>query len=222
MFNLGRYFGIPLQLHFSAAVAVVVVGLIGFLTADSSAMATAAEQMIVLSLAFGVIVFHEYGHALVALSRGKSVHSITIWLLGGVAAINMDNQAANYSPRDEFWISVAGPAVNFVFFVFGLVALTITPDAGLISYGVKVFAAVNLILLLFNLLPAFPMDGGRILRSILVLMFNRDTANVWVSRVATVFGSAFIVFGVWQSSFLLPIIGVVVLYINNSERHNIN
>jgi Zn-dependent protease/predicted transcriptional regulator len=114
-------------------------------------------------LLFASIVLHELGHAVVARRRGVAIEGIDLWLLGGVARL----KGAPHRPGDELRYAVAGPAVTVgVVALFGVVALALpagTPDElrALVDYQLY----VNALILGFNLLPAFPLDGGRILRA---------------------------------------------------------
>src|ERR1019366_5513181 len=116
-------------------------------------------------LLFASILAHEFGHAIVARRRGIEVEEIDLWLLGGVS--RMRGQA--HEPMDELRYALAGPAVTAVIAVcFGVGALLLpasTPPA--ISALIAYQALVNCLILVFNLMPAFPLDGGRVLRSLL-------------------------------------------------------
>ncbi len=116
-------------------------------------------------LLFASILAHEFGHAIVARHRGIEVEEIDLWLLGGVS--RMRGEA--HDPRDELRYALAGPAVTAVIAAcFGAVALLLpasTPPV--VQALVEYQALVNGLILVFNLLPAFPLDGGRVLRSLL-------------------------------------------------------
>ncbi|MFI5004273.1 MAG: site-2 protease family protein [Solirubrobacterales bacterium] len=116
-------------------------------------------------LLFASILAHEFGHALVARRHGIEIEEIDLWLLGGVS--RMRGEA--HDPEDELRYAIAGPAVTAVIAAcFGLLALLLpasTPDAVVALVGYQ--ALVNGLILVFNLLPAFPLDGGRVLRSLL-------------------------------------------------------
>ncbi len=102
------------------------------------------------------LVAHELGHSLVALRNGVGVRSITLWLFGGIA--ELDGHPSE--PRAALHIAAAGPAVSFA--LAAIAAATAPLFDGLVQQSVLWFAAINVILAVFNLLPAFPMDGGRI------------------------------------------------------------
>lgn len=146
-------------------------------------------------LLFVSILAHEFGHALVARRYGIEVEEIDLWLLGGVS--RMRGEA--HEPGDELRYALAGPAVTAVVAVcFGAATLLLpssTPAAvkALIEYQ----AYVNTAILVLNMLPAFPLDGGRVLRSLLWKRSGRlTTATETAARVGRGFGYAMIAFGV--------------------------
>lgn len=158
--QIGRPFGIPIQVHWSFLLLFAFLAFQGAAIGGVSGLLITAFQTIAI---FTFVTLHELGHALTAIRGfGIGVRRITLWPLGGVAEIDM----GRLSPRAEFWITAAGPAVNFA------LAIVLTPlaVAGHILAGWTLpiwMVAANLILGVFNLLPAFPMDGGRLLRAFL-------------------------------------------------------
>jgi Zn-dependent protease len=183
---------------------------------------------------FGSIVLHELGHAFVALRRGIGISSIQLWIFGGMARMTRESD----SPRTEFEVAVAGPLVTLAIVIVltaigvGAVGWHGFKEAALVQSGSGVsailavigwLATVNLLVLVFNLLPAFPMDGGRIVRAIAWWRTgNRASATRFAANLGRVFGYLFVgaglllvfdgyVFGgVW-----LALIGLVV---NGSAR----
>ncbi|HEX7293450.1 MAG TPA: site-2 protease family protein [Solirubrobacterales bacterium] len=183
---------------------------------------------------FGSIVLHELGHALVAIRNGIGITSIQLWIFGGMARMDRESD----SPATEFKVAVAGPLVTLAIVVVltavGLIAAG--PDefwkAVLIESDAEVsgalaavawLASINFLVLIFNLLPAFPMDGGRIVRALAWWRTgDRSSATRFAARLGRVFAYIFIggglllvfdgaVFaGVW-----LALIGVVI---NGSAR----
>ena len=137
-------------------------------------------------LLFASILAHEFGHAIVARRRGIEVQEIDLWLLGGVS--RMRGEA--HDPRDELRYALAGPAVTAVLAAcFGVAALLLpssTPAAvrALVEYQ----ALINCLLLVFNLMPAFPLDGGRVLRS---LLWRRSGNMVRSTETAASVGRGF-------------------------------
>ncbi len=136
---------------------------------------------------FIAIIFHELSHSLVARKFGLSMKGITLFIFGGVAEMTEEPP----SPRAEFFMAIAGP-ISSIILGLGLFGIRFLgegigwskPVLGVISY----LAFINLILAGFNLLPAFPLDGGRMLRSILWGM--KDNLR-WATRIASSIGSAF-------------------------------
>ncbi len=114
-------------------------------------------------LFFASVLAHELGHSFVALRTGLPVRSITLFLFGGVAQIAREPSR----PSQEFWIAVAGPAVSVALgLLFGLLALS-APARSPLEALAGWLSRINFLLALFNLLPGFPMDGGRVLRAVL-------------------------------------------------------
>src|SRR3954451_22525714 len=126
---------------------------------------------------FASILLHELGHAFVSIRRGIRISSITLWIFGGVARMDRDSD----SPGTEFKVAAAGPLVTFGVLVacsaFGMAtstphefirAMRLGPTPGISEAGAVVawVASINLLVLVFNLIPAFPLDGGRIARAV--------------------------------------------------------
>ncbi len=136
---------------------------------------------------FFSILFHEFWHSWVARKYGVPIRGITLFVFGGVAEMEEDPQ----SPKSEFWIAIAGPLASmFLAMVFYLIFQTAQtmnwsePVVTLFMY----LGLINFILALFNMIPAFPMDGGRILRAVLWYWKNDQR---WATRIAASMGSMF-------------------------------
>jgi len=167
--TLGRVAGVPIGLNWSWT---LVFGLLVWSLAHDVFPATnpglqsgtyGAMAIVAVTLFFGSLLLHELGHALAAKHAGIEVEGITLWLLGGVARI----RGSLPGPRAELRLAGAGPLVTAgVAVVCGAIALATHPGAAV--DGVATWLAyVNLVLLGFNLLPALPLDGGRLLRAAL-------------------------------------------------------
>jgi Zn-dependent protease len=153
---------------------------------------------------FGSIVLHELGHAFVALRNDIGIASIQLWIFGGMARMNRESD----SPRTEFEVAVAGPLVTLaIFLVLTAVGIGVAgwdefrdaaaakSDAGVSGLLAMVawLASINLLVLVFNLLPAFPMDGGRIVRAIAWWRTgNRSSATRFAANLGRVFAYLFI------------------------------
>jgi Zn-dependent protease len=191
--RLGRLFGIPLYIHPTFLIPAAWI----LFSAWPNGVFLAIFYLAWFLTTFACIVLHEYGHALMARLFGVGTRDITVYPIGGLARLErMPEQ-----PAEELLIALAGPAVNLVIALllapivvlgwrFGLLSGA-QPDlsAGLAPVAVwfVLFVMVsNLILLVFNLLPAFPMDGGRVLRALLSLVTSRLAATEIAAGIGTV------------------------------------
>jgi len=216
---------------------IVIVWLSGFYGDILNDPGSTESYLLALASAvgfFGSILLHEMGHAFAARRSGIGINTIRLWLFGGVAEMSQESD----SPGTEFKIAVAGPVVTLliavVLCVIGIqsagidnfrdaLEMRITADTtGLITM-IAWLAAVNLLVLGFNLLPAFPMDGGRIVRSIAwKVTGKRGAATRFAAGLGRIFGFLFIGLGVlWVisgnvfSGLWLAMIGFLV---NGSAR----
>jgi len=147
---------------------------------------------------FASIIAHEFMHSLVARNSGLPIRGITLFVFGGVAHMEQEPPSA----KAEFWMAAAGPAtsvaIGSIFYGLRIIAKSRgwpTPVVGIIAY----LAFINWILAVFNLLPAFPLDGGRILRAILwSWRKNIRWATRVASRIGSFFGILLIVYGILQ------------------------
>ena len=144
---------------------------------------------------FVSVLLHELGHSVVALRYGIPVRSITLFLFGGVAQIGAEPPSA----LAEFLIAVAGPLVSLalavIFFAAEPMVRRMTPLLGLAEY----LALINLALVVFNLIPGYPLDGGRVFRAIVwAITGSMRRATLIAAYVGRFFAFLFIFFGVWQ------------------------
>ena len=201
---LGRIAGIRVGVNLSVFVIVVILvlglaaGRLPAIYPGLSLAAYIAAAVVAALLFLGSLLAHELAHSLVARRNGIEVESIVLWLLGGVATLRGEPK----SPGADFRIAVAGPLTSVgLAVVFGLAAagLTLLNVDGL-TLGVLIYLAVtNAMLGLFNLLPAAPLDGGRILRAALWRWRgNRQTAAVSAARAGRLLGFGLIALGVLQ------------------------
>lgn len=196
--------GIPVRVHplllvaFSAVLVGTVVGF-GWRPALAAAVA-------LLGLSLSVLV-HELGHALVAKTYGIATHHITLHLFGGVTALEREAR----DPSAEVAIAVAGPLGNAVLAVLAVPAAV---DGGLVA---RWFVGINVVMGLFNLIPAFPMDGGRILRGVCSAQGDRVRATRVALQVSGVFAIGMLVLGViWMPT--LAMAGAFLLVVNLFEQ----
>jgi Zn-dependent protease len=185
-------------------------------------------------LFFGSILLHELGHALVSVRHGIAISGITLWMFGGVARMEQDSD----SPGTEFKVAIAGPAVTAIIVVL-CVALGLllagadefrdaalvedTTDASPIAALIAWLGSINLLVLLFNLVPAFPLDGGRIARAIAwKVTGNRTGATRFAATLGQGFAYILIAVGIFLA-FQGDIIGgiwlaVIGFILNGSAR----
>jgi Zn-dependent protease len=159
---------------------------------------------------FGIVLLHEFGHALACRSVGGNANRIVLWPLGGVAYVDPPPR-----PGATLWSIAAGPLVNVVLAPILFGGAFVARTAGLpasspdLYHLVTTIAWINLVLLVFNILPVYPLDGGQILRSLLWFVLGR-ARSLMVAAVIGVFGAvAFIGLALlWRSGWL----GVIALY----------
>lgn len=176
--------GIPIRLHWSFL--ALFAGFSVYALATGGPTALAATVVVGLAL-FTSVVLHELGHALAARHYGIGTDNITLYPFGGIAAITGMPKSA----RQELVIAIAGPAVNGALFL-GAALLW-----GALGWRILLtVAALNLMMGLFNLIPAFPMDGGRVLRATLATRMGWFRASDLAMRIGKAFAWVFLVVGV--------------------------
>jgi Zn-dependent protease/predicted transcriptional regulator len=204
--KLGTIFGVELGLHYSW---IVIALLITFsLAAQFHAVNRNWPETVVWATAiltgllfFACLFAHELSHALVARARGLPIHKITLFLLGGVA--QMEKDAAD--PKTEFWMAIVGPitsaALGIILLEFARIAgwavgtHPLTPGTALLVW----LGYINLLLAAFNMIPGFPLDGGRVLRAILWwIMGSVERSTRAAARVGQVIAALFIAYGVFR------------------------
>ncbi len=202
--KIGQLSGIEIRIH---ATFVVLLGWIGASNwmAGRSMLATLAALGFILAL-FTCVVLHELGHALAARRFGIGTRDITLLPIGGLARLARVPE----DPRQELWIALAGPAVNVGIASALFVWLTLTHGWEPFSHlGVAAgpflerLMVVNVWLVLFNLIPAFPMDGGRVLRALLASRMAYPKATQIASSVGQGLAFAFGFFGLFTNPMLL-------------------
>jgi Zn-dependent protease len=174
------------------------------------------------------VMAHEFGHVVMARQFGVRVLDVTLWPFGGVSRI----EQIPAQPRNEFLISLAGPAMNLAIVVTLLPPLLLIWLIGgwdTILSGAEVFdrisvggliayvALTNLLIMLFNMIPAFPMDGGRVLRAMLTRPFERERATSIAVALGTGLALLAVGWGIWQRSFILIGVGVFVAVAAQAE-----
>ncbi len=215
--NLFRVFGIQLAVHVSFFLLLAYVGYEGWMEAALPGLLWSVGLILIF---FVCVILHELGHSLTAQRYGVRVSRILLLPIGGMA--EFDRIPRN--PWQELVITVAGPAVNFVlaglFFVLswrGLVNVEeVTPNSFASLLDTLWFW--NLVMGAFNLLPVFPMDGGRILRALLALKLPYLRATYWAALVSKILAPVFagVAFFVFDSK-MLGVLFLFILFVGDAE-----
>ncbi|HLH24754.1 MAG TPA: site-2 protease family protein [Chloroflexota bacterium] len=207
--RLGRIAGIEISIHATwlLAFALVTWSLAGNVFPSTYPRWGQGTYWVVGTIAalllFVCVLLHELSHSVVARARGMPVSGITLFIFGGVT--NLHGEAKR--PADEFWMAIVGPLTSFVigataWLVLHLLPSGRTPVAGVLSY----LAYVNLLLAIFNLVPGFPLDGGRVLRSLVWAITHDMRRATWIAaRIGQAIACLFIVVGgilAWQGEWL--------------------
>jgi Zn-dependent protease len=216
---IGRIAGIRILIHWTF---LLLLGFIVFteMRKGSDAVAIIATIGFVLAL-FICILLHELGHSLTAKRFGIKTRKITLLPIGGLASLERIPE----DPKQELWVSLAGPTVNVV------IALLLYPFVSsfgsFLEPGIGDLAStkgflyslfrVNVTLVLFNVIPAFPMDGGRVLRALLALRLDRGQATRIAAGLGQLIAIGFIFFGLFNNPFLV-LIGIFVYFGAKTEN----
>jgi Zn-dependent protease len=236
-FRIARVFNIPVRVHWSFFVLVLGYVLYAGYDTDWDKIAMLWSGIFVLVLFF-LVVLHEFGHALTARRYGVNTRDIILLPIGGVARLDHLPE----KPAHEFWVAIAGPLVNVALAIlFSLYLFRFTPDQRWEIMNGVVFAKgnfflsdysnfdrfiffmawLNVILATFNLIPAFPMDGGRILRALLSIGLGRLNATMIAARIGQLLALGMIAGGIWQSNPMYALIGLFILFTAENEYRSV-
>lgn len=201
---LGQYFGVPLYWHWSTSIFMLVL------------MFVSPTLMVIMSMVYAFVILHEYGHIVAAIARGKSCCKVTIYPIGGLAEVDMKQ----FSNMDEFFITLCGPLVNLVWAILLIPVFVLFNSLELIYPAMVAVLAIyiNLALLVFNMLPAWPLDGGRLFRAVLTFFMNKHIANSITIATSIGLAVAFIVFGLATSNLNIILVMSIVLVLAWQEK----
>lgn len=214
-FQIGTMLGTPIRIHATFVLLLIWFGM----SAAAASRNVPLEIAFVLAL-FGCVLLHEMGHALMARRFGVKTSEIVLYPFGGVA--RLDHIPGGWA---ELLIALAGPLVNVVIAALCVAALfaaqiphplantlgwingaLIAPRMGFVQR----LLAMNVLLVVFNMIPAFPMDGGRVLRAVLALGLGQQTATRIAAFVGQAIAVLFVVAGLWGGNYLLAFVGLFV------------
>ncbi len=198
--SIGRIFGIPIGLDPSWFLVFVLVTwtlAVGYYPVEFKNWPVAEYWLVGIATAllyFASVLLHEVGHSVVAIHYKVPVRRITLFIFGGISEIGAEPPSA----KAEFWIAIAGPAVSFLLAILsGLLQSVFTAVTPLFAMF-KYLALTNGLLAVFNMIPGYPLDGGRVFRAI-VWNFTHDLrrATIIAANVGRFFSFLFVLFGVW-------------------------
>lgn len=204
MWKLGQILGIDVSVHWTLLLLIFVTALTG----------GGMFGALVLMSVFGCVLLHELGHSMAARQFGIETHSIVLLPIGGVASL----EEMPRKPSQELWIAVAGPLVNVVI-AFALAVSMSTLTVAFPGYTTffQYMLAANVSLVLFNLLPAFPMDGGRVLRSLLAMKIPYGRATQIAAGTGKVVAVALGIAGILYGPIMLTLAAAFVYFAGSAE-----
>jgi Zn-dependent protease/CBS domain-containing protein len=221
-FKIGRAFGIDVQVHWTFFLLLAFFAFAGYQRTGS--LLNALVTTVVIVALFLCVVLHEFGHSIVAQRLGIETKDITLLPIGGVARL----KSLPEKPMDEVKIAVAGPLVNVVlapiFFAIGVLLganplspANILQGTGSVGQVFVYLGVINVALVVFNMIPAFPMDGGRVLRGLLASPLGAVRATDISSAVGQFFAVGFFLIGLLGGNFLLALVAVFIFFGANGE-----
>ncbi|HVO59743.1 MAG TPA: site-2 protease family protein [Terriglobales bacterium] len=203
--KLGRIAGIEIGLHYSWFIIAILIALslkdqFRTVNPDWSPALMWVIALVTAVLFFAALLLHELAHSLVAKSRGLKVRAITLFALGGVSQIESEATDA----KSEFWIAIVGPLTSLA---IGVVCLGVervafpgqaTEPAAPVAALLTWLGRINVVLAVFNMIPGYPLDGGRVLRSIIWWIGrSQERATKWASSVGQAVAFLFILYGLF-------------------------
>lgn len=240
-FQIAKVFNIPVRIHWSFFLLILWVVYLVQQQGGPLNVLNLIFQIAVVLVLFTCVVLHEFGHALTARRYGVNTMDIIISPIGGVARLDRMPD----KPIQEFWVAIAGPLVNFGIIIILWIGILLFREVGFAEFqkvlinfwnpDSNVFVdpltptdellfylvLINLVLAVFNLLPAFPLDGGRIFRALLSIKFGRFKATRIASYVGQFFAVLLLIYGLYQSQFITAVIGVFVFSMAQSEFQSV-
>lgn len=236
--QIARILNIPIKLHWT----FILLFPVGYYLLEQPGVGT--ENLVYFSILFALIsvcvIFHEYGHALAAKYYGIKTDDIILSPLFGVARI----QKLPDTPLGEFVVAFAGPLVNILIGILLFMYLQISQPDFLSTLGYEIYQSiiaegkrvvqlpsdfskvnialailifVNLGLVIFNLIPAFPMDGGRMFRAVLNLFMNKLSATKWATFIGKIIAVGICIVSIYFSQYIMAIVAIFIFYMAASE-----
>ena len=215
--TIGRIAGTNIRLHFTFILFLMVIAVLDF---SAGGMAAAIDSVAFIILVFLCVTLHEFGHITMGRRFGVKTPEVILSPIGGIA--NMERMPDK--PVQELLVALAGPAVNVVIAlvlmaVFGLglrEVFNVDFEAATLAQRLLL---VNCTLVLFNLIPAFPMDGGRVLRALLAMKMGKPRATALAARIGQGFAALFVLLGLFYNPILM-LVGFFIYVAAGSEAQS--
>jgi Zn-dependent protease len=202
--KIGRIYGVEVKMHFTF---LLLIGLVMFMYLNQGqSLATAISGVLFLLAIFACVILHEFGHSLTARRYGIKTRDIILLPIGGVA--RLEKMPSN--PLQELWVALAGPAVNvgiaiLLFIYLKLISLVEPSQALTTSHGnfLERVMMVNVFIVAFNMLPAFPMDGGRVLRAVMATRLDYGKATQIAASIGQTMAVVLGIIGLFYNPLLI-------------------
>jgi Zn-dependent protease/CBS domain-containing protein len=211
--RIGRFAGINVYIHWTF---LLLIGYVLFYFGAGKPLSVALRGVLFVLTVFGCVLLHEFGHALTAKRYGIQTHDITMLPIGGVARL----ERMPREPRQELLVAAAGPAVNLVIAGLLLVLLMVVYRRIELSDSLNTRGSfwlhlliANFVLVVFNLIPAFPMDGGRMLRALLATKLDYARATTIAARIGQTLAVGFVLSGLFLVSPPNPMLVLVGAFV---------
>jgi len=224
MLKVATIAGIPIKIHWTFLFTILIIGSI--VLKHKMDLTTSMLLSLFVVILFVLVIMHEYGHALMARRFHIKTRDIIITPIGGIARL----EGMPQRPVQELLVAFAGPLVNLflALIFFGVLYAMETEDFFLREKEsievltdpvgfIFLIAMMNTILFVFNLFPAYPMDGGRILRALLSMKMSRRKATIIAANVGRVLSIGFIIFGAYYRMITLLFIGIFIYFVATRE-----
>lgn len=207
-YKLGEIFGVEVKVH-GTLLAVLAFLLIS--TIVTQGLASGAGILILAALVLLSVTLHELGHIGAAALFGIGTTGLTLYPIGGIARLTREARTS----LEELVVALAGPAVNVILAAFGALGMVLTETGFSGIFGM--FVTINLVMAIFNLIPAYPMDGGRVFRGALWNWFGKKKATLWAARGGQIFAVLFALVGLAVGHLSLLVIGIFIYFQASAE-----
>jgi Zn-dependent protease/CBS domain-containing protein len=233
-FTIGHIRGIPIKIHWTLILFLPVLAFIissqlenvasfqiPYFDLDPGPLLTPEGRIyagIVVAIGLFVsVLLHELGHAVVAMAEGVEVRQITLWILGGLAML----KGITKDPKAEAKIALAGPAVSLALGAIPLGVFAVVDLGPFVTFPILYLGALNVILAVFNMMPAFPLDGGRVLRAVLGFRMSFAKATTVASNVGKGMAVLLGLVGLFVGDFLLLFVALFIYMAASQEAKGV-